>query len=121
MGHAFSRIIQKYKQYEVEKYYQNWSQFVDATKFIAEFLVKGPQDLLISAAAKCFSMISKWTVIPKTFLNSPIRLVPEPNSTLSPIVFCVAFGRYQKLQLLTSSTQQEANVAMCSYRAVVRR
>uniref|UniRef100_A0A1I8MU05 Proteasome-associated protein ECM29 homolog n=1 Tax=Musca domestica TaxID=7370 RepID=A0A1I8MU05_MUSDO len=79
MGHAFSRTIQKHKQSDVAKDYQNWSQFVDAIKVIAEFLVKGPQDLLISAAAKCFSMISKWTAIPNVQLSITFQKPDNDN------------------------------------------
>lgn len=37
--------------------------------FAGEILVKGPQDLLISAAVKCISMIGKYTQIPNVELE----------------------------------------------------
>ncbi|XP_075170057.1 proteasome-associated protein ECM29 homolog [Haematobia irritans] len=79
LGHAFSRIIQNYKENETPKDLQKWPEFVDAIKVIAEILVKGPQDLLISAAAKCFSMISKWNEIPNVQLEITFQTQGNDN------------------------------------------
>uniref|UniRef100_A0A1I8PQ69 Proteasome-associated protein ECM29 homolog n=1 Tax=Stomoxys calcitrans TaxID=35570 RepID=A0A1I8PQ69_STOCA len=80
LGHSFSRIIQKYKETEVAKDLQKWPEFVDAIKVIAEILVKGPQHLLISAAVKCFSMISKWTEIPNVELAITFQTSDNDNN-----------------------------------------
>ncbi|XP_065370202.1 proteasome-associated protein ECM29 homolog [Calliphora vicina] len=79
LGHAFSRYIQYAKANKLEKDFQKWSQFVDAIKVIAEILVKGPQDLLISAAVKCISMIGKYTEIPNVQLEITIQKTEDAD------------------------------------------
>lgn len=62
--------------------------------FTAEILVKGPQDLLISAAVKCFSMIGKYTEIPNVQLEIKIQKADEEDDEDE------AMSEFSKLKIL---------------------